>query len=322
MRSFRVPSLALLAVLATPAAGVAATPKLTVSSVSADSSTVTVKGKVSGVAKPQRSTARVSLTLTDSKGKVDRFTAKVTPTAKFAVRRATPLAGSLTLRGRLTLKGRKVGSLVVRPGVVSVGSSAAEATELIGTFRLDPGFRRPDGTHVGTYFQMLTPGGGQPLKNSDSGSTNKDFTTLPPGLDGGLRTFEYQAPPVPAFSAGNALANRIIDPQKFFSYRFAIVTAANDPQAGLPTPLPKIVAKDGKISGQLTAWAAQWNDQSFNQGTPKPDGSFPGATTPLSGSYDEASRRFVLTWRSLIVGGPFDSFIGSWHLEGTFEPKG
>lgn len=43
--------------------------------------------------------------------------------------------------------------------------------------------------------------------------------------------------------------------------------------------------------------------------------------TIFSGTYDAASKRFVLTWKSLIVGGPFDSFIGSWHLEGTFEPK-
>lgn len=323
MRTIRIPTLAVLGLLALPASGLAATPTLKVSSVSASGSAVTVKGTVGKLAKAKRSSARVTLTLTDAGGAVERFTARVSRTAAFRATRTTKLTGALTLRGRLTVSGRKVGALLVRSGAVTVGAAptAGEGEKLIGTFKLDPGIRRPDGTHVGTYFQMLTPNGRTPLKNADSGSTDKNFSTLPPGVDGGLRTFEYQAPPVPAFSAGNALANRIVDPQKFFSYRFSIVTAATDLQTGLPVPLPEIVHRDGRLGGQITAWAAQWNDQNFNQGTPKPDGSLPGATTPLSGTYDAATRRFVLTWKSLIVGGPFDSFIGSWHLEGTFEPR-
>jgi hypothetical protein len=40
----------------------------------------------------------------------------------------------------------------------------------------------------------------------------------------------------------------------------------------------------------------------------------------VSGTYDAATGHFVLQWKSLIVGGPFDRFTGSWHLEGTFVP--
>ena len=83
-----------------------------------------------------------------------------------------------------------------------------------------------------------------------------------------------------------------------------------------------ILNDGGRLSGQVTPWAAQWNGNSFNQGTPKPDGSVPGSTTLLSGTYDAATRRYVLNWKSLIVSGPFDSFTGSWHLTGTFTPTG
>ena len=48
--------------------------------------------------------------------------------------------------------------------------------------------------------------------------------------------------------------------------------------------------------------------------------SLPGATTVLSGTYDATTGAFTLTWKSLIVGGPFNGFIGLWHLVGHFVP--
>ena len=74
------------------------------------------------------------------------------------------------------------------------------------------------------------------------------------------------------------------------------------------------------LSGQVTAWAAQWNGDSFNQGSPKPDGSLPKPTTKLTGTYNPTTRAFTLVWTSLIVGGPFNGFAGYWHLAGTFVP--
>jgi hypothetical protein len=91
-------------------------------------------------------------------------------------------------------------------------------------------------------------------------------------------------------------------------------------QTGTPDPLPKIVDTGGTLSGQITAWVAQWNGQSFNQGTPKPNGTLPAPTTALTGTYDAATHGFTLAWKSLIVGGPFNGFTGSWHLAGTFVP--
>ena len=66
--------------------------------------------------------------------------------------------------------------------------------------------------------------------------------------------------------------------------------------------------------------SASWNNEYFNQGSPKPNGTRPGLTTPVSGSYDAATNAFVLTWSSQVVGGPFNGFTGYWHLVGTFVP--
>jgi hypothetical protein len=212
----------------------------------------------------------------------------------------------------------------------SGGSAPAvpvQGTPLVGLFRLDAGAQSASGALAGTYFQMLGGSSESPLPNGDSTALDKNYTLLRPGTDGGLRTDVYQPAPSPAFAGtvtgqptGNALANRIVQPQKFFQIDFSIVTGAVDAQTGQADPLPLISALDGKLTGQTTAWVAQWNGLSFNQGSPKPDGTSPGHTQPVSGTYDAATGRFVLQWKSLIVGGPFDGYTGRWHLEGTFVP--
>ena len=98
------------------------------------------------------------------------------------------------------------------------------------------------------------------------------------------------------------------------------MTQASDPQTGQADPIPQIYDDNGTLNGQVMAWAAQWNGQSFNQGSPKPDGTSPAPTTAVSGTYDASSGAFTLTWRSRIVGGPFNGYSGLWHLSGTFVP--
>lgn len=215
------------------------------------------------------------------------------------------------------------------------------ATPLVGLFKLDEGRQAASGRLSGTYFSMLTPGSSAAapsrLPNGNSLLLDQGYTPLRAGSDGGLSTTGYQPAPSPAFAVpgppplGNALANRVVQPQYFFGVEFSIVTQSTDPQTGEADPLPVIAVKDGKLSGQATAWAAQWNGQSFNQGAPKPDGSFaspPGVTPAFGGSgtvavggtYDAASGRFTLRWQSLIIGGPFNQYTGQWNLEGTFVP--
>jgi hypothetical protein len=172
---------------------------------------------------------------------------------------------------------------------------------------------------------MIQPGGtvakGKYFSNPDSSCRDKSFSVQRPGADGGLVTGSFQPNPAKAFNAhGDALADRITTPGSFTAIKFAISTNSTDPQTGKRLSAPRIVDNGGRLSGEITAWTAAWNNLFFNQGSPKPDGSRPGLTTPVTGSYDSGTHAFVLTWASQIVGGPFNGFSGYWHLEGTFRP--
>jgi hypothetical protein len=113
-----------------------------------------------------------------------------------------------------------------------------------------------------------------------------------------------------------------VAPTPFSAIAFGIFTDATDPQSGksAPAPAPSISFENGKITGQPESRTASWNKLYFNQGSPKPDGTSPGLTSPVPGTYDSATHAFVITWASEIVGGPFNGFTGYWHLQGTFAP--
>ena len=208
----------------------------------------------------------------------------------------------------------------------SGGSSndSAKGTALVGTFHLNAGACTPTGA-TGTYFRMIDPGGtienGKFFGNPDSKCADKSFSVQAPGSDGGLVTGTYQPSAGKPFDAtGNALAARITQPGSFTAIKFGISTNSTDPQTKRSVPAPSILDNHGTLSGQVTAWSAAWNNLYFNQGSPKPDGSRPGLTTPVTGTYDESTHAFVLTWASQVVGGPFNGFTGYWHLQGTFVP--
>jgi hypothetical protein len=172
---------------------------------------------------------------------------------------------------------------------------------------------------------MVDPGGnnltGPFISNGNSTAGDKTYTLLSPGSDGGLTTGSYQSEASPPFdSAGNSLSDRILAPTKFFNIEFAVSTNAVDPQTGSSAPAPSVSFNSAdQLSGNLSAWAASWNKQEFNQGAPKPGGGVPGNTmaSPV-GSYNPVTGAFTLIWASQIVGGPFNNFTGVWHLQGTF----
>ena len=204
-------------------------------------------------------------------------------------------------------------------------SAQAAAEPLKGLFRLTAA--NCSGAPVsGSYFRMIQPGGsaasGPFLANNSSACTDKSYTDLTPGKEGGLSTAAYQPQPNPPFDASNAGVNdKITLPKEFFGAKFATATNQTDPQTNLAATLP-VITHDGagKLSGDLRAFAAAYQGQHFNQGAPKPDGSTPGATTLPSGTYNAATKKFAIEWTSTIVGGPFNNFTGKWHFEGTFEP--
>ena len=100
--------------------------------------------------------------------------------------------------------------------------------------------------------------------------------------------------------------------------RIAFAIATTDEAAP-----PVVTAAGGELSGNLAAFAAYYAGQTFNQGAPKPDGSVPGLTTPTAtGTIDDDTGAYDLTWASQIVGGSFNDFTGVWHLEGTFTASG
>jgi hypothetical protein len=211
---------------------------------------------------------------------------------------------------------------------MGIGGQAASAAPvpLVGTFAITAG-TCSGGVPSGTYLRMVLSGGsnsaGPYFSNSDSTCSDNTYTPLPPGTRGGLVTGAYQPEPSPAFdSSGNALSGQITAPVPFEGVKFATSTNPVDPQTGLSVPVPSIEADGTSLSGNLEAFAVSWNNQQFNQGSPKPGGSSPGNTTPVSGSYTPATGAYVLEWSSQIVGGPFNGFSAFWHLTGTFTPSG
>lgn len=216
-----------------------------------------------------------------------------------------------------------------------------QGTPLVGLFKIDAGVSHANGRYSGSYFRMITPTGPY-LTNNNSTARDITYTLLAPGSEGGLKTDGFQEATDPAFASDPAteagaggrpnvlisLSNRIVRPQQFFFASFGIVTGATDKQFGTADPLPQIVNRQGALSGQLAGWVVGWNGNWFNQGTPKPAGApalteyglTSDTTTPLRGTYDAASGRYVLQWRSLIVSGPFNGFTGEWRIEGTFVP--
>lgn len=197
-------------------------------------------------------------------------------------------------------------------------TSAGGGAQLTGTFRATAG--SCSGSVAGSWFQMLSPAG-SPVSNSDSSCSDKSYTPLSPGSDGGLVTGSYQADPSPAFDgSGNGLAKRIFEPTKFYGVEFAVATDPTDPQTATAVAAPSIYDSGGSLSGDLRAFTVSWNNQHFNQGSPKPDGSRPGKTSGPTGTYDSATGAFKISWTSQIVGGPFNNFTGTWQIEGTFVP--
>ena len=232
--------------------------------------------------------------------------------------------------------------------------SRTQGTELVGLLKLAPGAVN-GGKVTGTWFRMVQVGGtvkaGPFMKNADSRADGGEVTLLAPGSSGGVRLAGYQSQPTPAFAAdGDSLASAIVKPARFFAVAFSVSTNPVDPQTKRKVAPPTVFVKNGRLTADLSSWGVTWNNQVFNQGAPKPvpatAAQAPGqakaakvwdwvagkylesAPAPTltgkaaTGTYDAKTHRFTLEWTSLIEGGPFNRFIGRWHLEGTFVADG
>ena len=218
-----------------------------------------------------------------------------------------------------------VSSVATVPMLLAAPRAAAQASgqALAGTFRITQG-SCTGGQAAGSTFRMVVPSGGAGgpyVSNNDSTCSDHTYTLLAPGTDGGLITGAYQSEPNPGFDGnGNSLAARITKPAIFYGVAFSTSTNQVDPQTKARVTAPSVAVDNGKLTGDLRAFAASWNHQEFNQGAPKPDGSKPGNTAAPTGTYNADTGAFTLNWASQIQGGPFNNFTGYWHLEGTFAP--
>lgn len=240
-------------------------------------------------------------------------------------------AGGLALIAGLTACGSDGSSssdVTVAVDETSTGTDASSETPgegpLVGTFAIDAAVCSDATAVTGSYFRMVQGGGtaadGPFVANADSTCADQTYSALALGT-AGLVTGSFQPQPANPFDeGGNGLADAITAPTKFFGVNFALSSNETDPASGTAVTAPSIVLNaDGTLSGDLSALSVAWNGQQFNQGSPKPDGSRPGLTTDLTGTYDAATGRFIIEWVSQIVGGPFDGFSGVWHLEGVFS---
>ena len=88
--------------------------------------------------------------------------------------------------------------------------------------------------------------------------------------------------------------------------------AANTPAgtiAGGPIPSGTMDTTAGTMNVNLSSLFANWNGSDFNQGNSAVSGTLSGC----SGN----SCTYNMTWSSLIVGGAFNGFTGTWTATGT-----
>jgi len=117
----------------------------------------------------------------------------------------------------------------------------------------------------------------------------------------GLRTGALQPAPAPAFDHhGNSLGAH------HPTTDFAGIKLRPRHQGTAPA----ISVSGYRLTGQVKGFTAEWNNLSFSQGG------------QVTGSYNAQTHVYVLTWSSLISGGPFNGFTGSWHLTGTSVSSG
>ncbi len=236
-------------------------------------------------------------------------------------------------------------ALIVAAALMAVSAVPASAKDLVGTFTFTAGkskVTKKCGKRfvkvTGTYFQMLQPGKPKYRRdacrkrvlspksffaNPNSRSKDKTYTLMRPGKDGGLVTGAYQPMPDPPFDIaadGSSLANRIMQTERFAGIKFGLSTDPVDQQTQEPVNPPRVTQNGRKLGGDLRAFTASWQNQFFNQGSPKPRGNRPGGTRRVTGTYNARTKRYTLIWRSQIVGGAFHGFVGYWHLQGKFKP--
>lgn len=106
----------------------------------------------------------------------------------------------------------------------------------------------------------------------------------------------------------------------------ALSSEKTNPLTGESLSAPKLMVstlidKSGEVvlKAQLESLFVAWNGDLFEQGSPHPEG-YVGQTDMAAGKINAKTGRFNLEWNSQVSSGPFNGFLGDWHLEGVFIP--
>ena len=164
---------------------------------------------------------------------------------------------------------------------------------------------------------------GPPLDNL-AGPCSSNYAITPMTGTGGLILGTHQSDDV-NYPLGNGYEGIVQAFRFFFTYVYLNTNVTDYQSIALGTPTDVVaptldVDASGNVTGDIRAWDVSWNGSNFNQGSPKPDGTYPSyfehGTVPVAGTYDNAMGAYKISWDSLIVGGPFTGYTGHWQLAG------
>lgn len=200
-------------------------------------------------------------------------------------------------------------------------SSGVSGQLMTGTFAITSGSCTGSGAPSGSWIQLGL--GGSPIKNPDSACDGGTYTPLSQGTTG-LQTGRFQPDPTPTFDAsGNSLADAIITPTSFLGSKFGAATDPTDEQTA-PTgadvfPAPQAVLRGGTITANLSAVNFTYNGATNGTcASGAGDGCYAVGSPDVAGTYDPASRTYMLQWTATIHGGAFNNATATFHLQGIF----
>jgi hypothetical protein len=207
------------------------------------------------------------------------------------------------------------------------GSASAPSTKLNGVFHIAAGVC-PAGTGAptGSYLVVIAASANKAVKNSRSTCTNKGYTLLRPGTDGGLVTGEFQDITGVTFDRqGNSRADRIITPTRFDRLRLGFATNTRDEQdaaSGAPAfPRPAAIVSGTALRVDLRSLVVSYGGNANTTcATSFGLGCWELGSENATGTYNRTNGHYSISW---FAGESFTQKGDSIevHLAGTFVPR-
>jgi len=232
----------------------------------------------------------------------------------------------------------------------ALAASLTGVHALNGKLLVDAGVKTPTQITLadGSVITRNLYSGGSYFAMNANNPNSSQAAMLTPGVAGGIELGTYQNfvtnPDVPhpqgwkgdtdgdgiaEGSAGTGYTGLVTESSAFSAFKFFGLNTyiGLNPlsyQSGQTAAAPTVSIDKStcasnvcSITADFSAWEVYWNGSVFQQG-PRPVNTGPfGVAT---GSYNLLTKAYSLDWVSQINGGPFNSVIGFWHIEGTVVP--